>query len=177
MELIKILFLVVSSFFGVKESLVLSEKTIVNINPEEKTIVILRKNIVSIIQNESDNLKVRTELAAISKATYKWSSEFKDYTKKEKRFFISKDTKALNSKIRLTYNKVLDLKVFGIELNKDGKFSMTNFPKSHTKSADGELGKRYWISEANKTFSFTEEPLTKIPEAYKKFKRVYSLFG
>ena len=171
MEEIKILFFIVGTFFGVDQSLVISETTTVTINPEEKTIVILQENLISLIQNESDSLKVLAELKLISQPEHQWSSEFKDFSNKAKCFYISDNEKTLNSKISLTYKNVTDLKVFGINKNKAGKFSMTNFPKSHIKSTDGKLGERYWNFEANKPFSFTENPLTDMPEEYRKFKK------
>ena len=40
-----------------------------------------------------------------------------------------------------------------------------------TKSVDSELGERYWNFEPNKPFTFTEEPLTDMPEKYKTYKK------
>lgn len=167
MEEIKILFFIVGAFFGVNQSNVIAEKTSVTVNPQEKTIVILQENLIAIVRNENDSLNVQNELKQIVQSNNPWSSEFTEYSKKEKHFSISKDSTSLNLKISLTYNSDLDLKAFGIDKNTDGKFSMTNFPKSHTKSADGTLGERYWNFEANKPFTFTEEPFTDIPEEFK----------
>ena len=167
MDEIRILFFIVGTFFGINQSNVIAEKTTVTINPQEKTIVILQANLIAIIRNESDSLHVQNELEKIVQSNQPWSSEFKNFTKKEKKFYISKDSKSLNLKLTFTYSETADLKAFGIDKNKDGKFSMTNFPKSHTKSADGTLGERYWNFEANKPFTFTEEPFTDIPEEFK----------
>ncbi|GAA4244857.1 MULTISPECIES: hypothetical protein [Winogradskyella] len=169
MEEIKILFFVIGTFFGIHQSNIIAEKATITINPEAKTITVLQENLISIIQNESDSLKVKSELKNITQPNYPWSSEFANYSKKEKYFFISEDTQTLNLKLTLTYTTANDLKAFGINKNNDGKFSMTNFPKAHTKSTDGVLGERYWNFEANKPFTFTEEPLTQMPEKYQKF--------
>ena len=171
MEQIKILFFIVGTFFGVNQSNIIAEKTTVTVNPKEKTITILQENLVSIMQIESDSLNVYKELSTIVNAEQAWSSEFKDYVKKEKKFFISEDDKSLNSNLTLTYSTPSDLKVFGIDLNNDGKFSMTNFPKSNIKSSDGTLDERYWHFNADKPFTFTEEPLSDLPEKYNKLKK------
>ena len=171
MEEIKILFFVVGTFFGINQSGVIAETTTVTINPEAKTITIQHENLVSFIQKESDSLQIQNELEKIVQTNQPWSSEFEDYTKKEKHFYSSEDGKTLNSKLTLTYSSTSDLKAFGIDKNNDGKFSMTNFPKSHIKSTDGELGERYWNFESGKSFSFTEEPLTDLPEEYKAYKK------
>lgn len=170
MEQIKILFFIVGTFFGVEQSRIISEKTTVTINPEEKTITILQENLIALIKNKSDSLKVQNELKKITQPNQLWSSEFTGYIKKEKEFYISEDKQYLNLSLTLTYTAITDLKAFGIDKNKEGDLSMTNYPKSHTKSADGILGERYWNFEANKPFTFTEEPLTDIPEEYRKFK-------
>ena len=170
MEEIKIVFFIVATFFGVNQSNVFSEKTTVTINPEEKNITILQENLISILLNESDSLQVKTELEKISQPNHLWSSEFKNYSRKEKEFYIDEDTQSLNLKLTLTYTSTHDLKAFGIDLNKDGKLSMMNFPKSHITSNEGTLGERYWNFEANKPFSFTLEPLKDIPETYKVYK-------
>lgn len=171
MEQIKILFFVIGAFFGVEQSGIIAEKSTVTIDPQEKTITILQENLVALIQNENDSLKIRNELSKITEINHTWNSEFNDYLKKEKSFYISEDTTSLNLKLTLTYNTDKDLKAFGINKNKEGKFSMTNFPKSHVKSTDGKLGERYWNFESNKPFTFSEEPLTDIPLEYQKFKR------
>lgn len=171
MEQIKILFFIAGTFFGVDQSRIIAEKTTVTINPQEKTIVILQENLVSLIKNEGDSLKVQNELEKIKQPNQSWSSEFKDYSKKEKDFYIAVDDQTLNLKLTLNYTSAKDLKAFGIDINKDDKFSMTNFPKSHTKSTDGKLGERYWVFETNNSFTFTEEPLTDMPEEFKIYKR------
>lgn len=168
MEEIKILFFIIGTFFGVDQSRVIAENTTVTINPGEKTITILQENLISLIQNENDSLQVTAELSKIIKPDYPWSSEFDNYSKKEKKFFSAEDSKSLNSELILTYSDTKDLKVFGISINNEGNFSMTNFPRSHIKSMDGELGERYWTFEADKPFSFSEAPLTEMPENYKK---------
>ncbi|WP_225035487.1 hypothetical protein [Winogradskyella sp. SM1960] len=171
MEAINILFFIVGTFFGFNQSSLIAEKTTVTINPNEKTIVILQENLVTFIQNESDSLKVQNELSKITQSNCPWSSELENYPKKEKEFFKSEDKNALNLKLTLTYTSDKDLKVFGIDKNKDGQFSMTNFPKSHIASTDGILKEPYWNFDANKPFTFTEEPLTDLPEDYQKLQR------
>ena len=171
MELIKVVFFIIGTYFGVENSRVLAEKTTVMINPEEKTIIILHENVVSLFKNTEDSLKARTELKAITQPQHQWSSEFNDYSKKEKCFFISDDSRALNSKISLTYVSETDLKAFGIDLNPEGQLSMVNVPESHIKSTDGKLGERYWNFERNRPFTFTIEPFTNIPDKYKSQKK------
>ncbi|MBU2919733.1 hypothetical protein KO504_00135 [Winogradskyella psychrotolerans] len=171
MEEIKILFFVIGTFFGIHQSNIIAEKATITINPEAKTITVLQENLISIIQNESDSLKVKSELENIIQPNYPWSSEFANYSKKEKYFFISEDTQTLNLKLTLTYKTTNDLKAFGINKNNVGKLSMTNFPKAHTKSTDGILGERYWNFNADAPFTFTEEPLTDIPTEYEIHKK------
>ena len=65
MELTKIIFFIIDSFFGVENSRVLVEKTTITINPEEKTIAILQEHIVSLIRNAEDSLMANIELKAI----------------------------------------------------------------------------------------------------------------
>ncbi|WP_179319383.1 hypothetical protein [Winogradskyella helgolandensis] len=170
MEAIKILFFVVGTFFGMNQSNIISEKTTVTVNPEEKTIVILQENLVTFIKTQSDSLNIKNELSKIVHPNHSWSSELKNFPVKEKEFYMSDDHKSLHLKLSLTYSTLKDLKVFGIHMNNDGKFSMTNFPKSHTKSKDGILEDPYWNFEADRPFTFTEEPLTDLPEAFQKLK-------
>ena len=67
MELTKIIFFIIGSFFGVENSRVILEKTTITINPEEKTIAILQEHIVSLIRNAEGSLKANTELKAMWK--------------------------------------------------------------------------------------------------------------
>ena len=170
MEEIKILFFVVGTFFGVHQSNIISEKTTVIVNPQEKTIVIRQENLVTFIKTESDSLNIQNELSKFVHPNQSWSSELKNFSVKEKEFYKSDDHKSLHLKLSLTYSTLKDLKVFGIDMNNDGTFSMRNFPKSHTKSTDGFLEEPYWNFEADQPFTFTAEPLTDLPEAFQKLK-------
>ncbi|NRD22893.1 hypothetical protein HNV10_06550 [Winogradskyella litoriviva] len=174
MQEIKILFFIVGSFFGVNESQIISEKTTVTINPTEKTIFIVHENLISIVQKESDSITLTAELLKISKADAKWDSEFIGYSNTEKEFYLSEENETLNSKLKLTYSKIEDLVAFGIDVNKNGEFSMTNFPKYHITTTDGTLNDRYWNFKADQPFTFTIEPLIDMPEHYKTL--VKSLF-
>ncbi|WP_299112489.1 hypothetical protein [uncultured Winogradskyella sp.] len=174
MEEIKILFFIVGAFFGVNQSQIVAEKSTVTINPEEKTITIIQENLISVVQQESDSISLTAELLKVSNTNVKWSSEFDGYLQKEKEFYTSEDKKTLNLKLKLTYTTNDDLKDFGIYLNKDGEFSMTNFPKYHMSTTDGILNDRYWNFKADQPFTFTLEPLTDIPEKYNPY--IKSLF-
>ena len=174
MEEIKILFFIVGAFFGVNQSQIVAEKSTVTINPEEKTILILQENLISVVQKESDSISLTAELLKISDLETQWTSEFDTYSKKEKEFYTSEENKALNLKLTLTYSKNEDLAAYGIYLNKDGEFSMTNFPKYHMSTTDGILNDRYWNFKADQPFTFTLEPLTDLPEKYNAF--IKSLF-
>lgn len=116
-------------------------------------------------------INLQTELKAISQPKQQWKRAFKDYSKKEKCFYVSDDTNTLNSKISLTYITKTDLKAFGIDLNSHGRFSMIDIPKLNINSTDGHLGERYWNFDTDKPFTFTIEPLADIPEAYKVYKK------
>ncbi|MUU77712.1 hypothetical protein [Winogradskyella endarachnes] len=167
MQEIKILLFIVGSFFGFNQGQIISEKTTVTINPSEKNIFILQENLVSIIQQESDSLSVTSELLEISKTDAKWESEFNEYSKKSIEFYTSEDTKTLNAKLALTYATIEDLVAFGINVNAEGEFSMTNFPKFQIETTDGILNDRYWNFKTDQPFTFTLEPLTSLPEKYK----------
>lgn len=176
MEEIKILFFIVGTFFGVDQSRIIAESTTVTIDPEEKTITILQEDLISLIRDESDSLKVQNELTKITQTTHPWSSELTGFTKKHKNFYSAEDEKTLNLELRFTYTSPNDLSVFGIHVNNDGNFSMTNFPKSHLSSTDGTLGERYWVFDANQSFSFTEAPLTDLPDEYLEIKKSLLLY-
>ncbi|REE24356.1 hypothetical protein DFQ09_104127 [Winogradskyella pacifica] len=171
MEEIKILFFVVGTFFGVHQSNIISEKTTVTISPEEKTIIIVQENLMTFIKTESDSINIQNELSKIVHPNHSWSPQLENFPIKEKKFYKSDDKKSLNLKLSLTYSTSKDLKIFGINKNNDGKLSMTNFPKSHTTSTDGTLEEPYWNFENDKPFTFTEEPLTDLPEAFQKIKK------
>ncbi len=51
MEQIKILFFIAGAFFGVDQSRIIAENTIVTIDSEEKTITILQEKLNTILEN------------------------------------------------------------------------------------------------------------------------------
>lgn len=169
MELIKIIFFVIGSFFGLENSRVVAEKTTVTINPEEKTIHVLYDNIITIIQNKSDSTTVQNELKKIMNSNQNWDIDFESYAKKEKIFYAANGDTTLNGKLSLTYTNITDLKIFGIELDKNKKYTMTNFPSSNMSSTDGVLGERYWTFNSDKSFTFVLEPMRNMPEEYKAY--------
>tara|TARA_R100001369_G_scaffold51461_1_gene78299 strand:+ start:238 stop:513 length:276 start_codon:yes stop_codon:yes gene_type:complete len=83
MELTKIIFFIIGSFFEVENSRVLSNKSTATINPKEKNISILQEYIISLIQNAEDSLKVKKLLKVIVQPKHQWSAEFDDYKKKK----------------------------------------------------------------------------------------------
>ena len=176
MERIKILFFIVGAFFGIERSLIISENTSITIHPQEKTIAILQENLITISKNATDSLNVLNELETLLQQSPTWHSDLKQFRHKKKHFFISEDQQTLNSKLELSYTTVLDLNVFGITLNKDGQFSMTDFPKSHIQTKDGKLVNGYWHFNSDNPFTFSEAPLTDLPESFKKHKKAFSRF-
>ena len=87
MELIKIIFFVLGTFFGVQNSGIIAEKTNVTIDPKKRSIVVYQENLFTMIQKEEDSIKIANELYRIGNPAakdtrYKWREEFASYESK-----------------------------------------------------------------------------------------------
>lgn len=167
MEIIKILFFAIGSFFGIENSRIASEKVLIQIDPNKKTILITQYNLFSIAQSKEDDLKVQQEFSTIQEKEAKWISELEDFPLKSVQFSGTADS-VINAQIVLHYNKKSDLELFGIDYSQEGHYSLVNFPNWHLKSSNTELKGNYWIFEDDNTFNFTLEPFKDTPFEYKE---------
>ena len=165
MEVIKIVVFVTGLFFGIESSTIIAETTEVTINPNEKTIIIQQKNLLAIYQKEKDSLSIVEEFTHTYNSRTDWSTHLESFTEKSIEYTSSKEG-SLNATIKLKYNSTKDLKVFAIDKNNEGMFSIINLPNWVLKTKDGKLNGNYWNFNADKTFSFSYNPVEKVPEKY-----------
>ena len=165
MEAIKIVMFVVGLFFGEKTSTVIPEKTTVTVSPETNTIVIHQENLLAIYPKEKDSLFVAKEFSTIYAKKESWNADLASYSKKTIVYSSSKKG-VLNAKITLQYSELKDLKVFAIDINPEGKFSIINIPTWYLTTEDGKLNGNYWNFESDTEFSFTLSPVKDVPETY-----------
>lgn len=165
MELIKLLFFAIGSFFGMENSNIAATETIVTIHPIEKTIRIEQKNIIALLLQENDSVLIRQQLVTIKNQTLPWSEDLKDYPKTKLSFSEGEDH-TLHCIIELHYNTPTDLRPYGISIQPEGKYSLTNIPSWDIKTEDGVLNGNYWNFEPNAPFTFSIASLKDIPPQY-----------
>ena len=170
MEIIKIILFTLGSFFGIENSPIASEKTTVTIHSNQKTITIKQEHLFSLIRNKQDSITVYNQLEKLVKKEIKWSSDLDSFTSKEVTF-TTIENGLVNATLELSYSDKEDLKVFGIDINREGNYSITNFPSSNLQTKDGQLNDNYWNFSTEKDVSYTVEPFNDIPKEYKPFKK------
>lgn len=170
MELVKVIFFAIGSFFGVQNSTIFAETTMVHIDVDKKIIHITHNNLFSMIRNETDSLKVSEELYRIGSIMdknerYNWREEFNKFPAKTLDFTSDKTNKQLHGKIVLHYNSKEQLKNFSIDYVKDDdSYAMINIPVWNIKTDTGELKGNYWYFKDDIVFTMT---LDNIPDQYK----------
>lgn len=165
METIKIVMFVLGLFFGEEISTVIPEKTTITITPKTKTIVIHQENLLAIYPKEKDSLFITKEFSTIYAKKDNWNADLAAYLKKSI-VYSSPEKGVLNAKITLEYSNTKDLKVFAIDISREGKFSIINIPRWYLATEDGELNGNYWSFDADKEFSFSLSPVKDVPETY-----------
>jgi len=173
MELIKIIFFVIGTFFGFENSQIVSEKTTISINPETKSVLIIQEDLFSIIRSNSDSINVRNELVKILDTINTWRPELKDYKRKSVEFYTN-ENEGLNANIILEYSNGEDLKDFAIDIDEQGNYSLVNFPKWNLTTDDGNINGNYWQFDSSKPFKFTLEPFKDFPSQYLIYKKSLS---
>lgn len=170
MEIIKIIFFAIGTFFGIENSQIAAEKTTVTINPIAHTIVVVQEQLFSITKTKEDSLRVSEELLVMIKDTNDWRPELKSYASKSYEFYESK-TGYLNAKISLTYGNDADLKPYAIDLLEDKTYSIINIPRWDLRTNGGKINGNYWHFDADTIFEFTVTPFKEIPAEYKIHKK------
>lgn len=173
MEQIKILFFVLSSFFGIEDGRIIADKTTITINPKSQKINIIQEDLFSIIKTEKDSTTIIEQWNDIIKLNEKksyWSKDLDNFTGKN--FSLKSTNKTIQAHLALNYLNEKNLRVMGIWYNTDkNEFSVNHIPQENLKTKEGELVGNYWVFKGDDTFSYTIEPFLQIPENYKKFKK------
>jgi len=174
MEQIKILFFVLTSFFGIENGRIASDKTTITIHPQNKEIEIIQEGLFSIIQTKEDRAITLKQWNAIFEAkekhTLTWSKELNEFPIKNLNFTFNEST--IQSRLMLKYTKEKDLRALGIWYNEEkNEFSINNIPHNNIKTEGGKLEENYWIFNAENTVTYTIEPFLQMPEEFKEFKK------
>lgn len=167
---IKITFFVLGTFFGIENSTIFSEKTIVNIDPETKTLNIKLENLFTIIKSKQDSVNVAKELTKILKDSHQLLVEIKNAPSKRHQFYIS-ETGTLNTEITVQYSGSEDLEILGVGTDPEGNYSIINIPQWNISTKDGQLDGNYWNFAPDQALTFSLEAFKDIPEQYKESKR------
>jgi len=170
MELLKITFFSIGSFFGIENNFIASEKVTVTINPVEQTIHITQYNLFSVTQTDTDAKKLETQLKTIMETPTNWREELADYPIKTLQF--TEESDSLNAHIFLKYNTVKDLKDYAISYNSEKNYyAFINIPRWNLNTKDGKVVGNYWLFDADKAFTFTLEAYANMPEEFKAYKK------
>ena len=164
MEEIKLVFFVLGLFFGVETTSVVAEKTIFTVDPVSNVITIQLQNLVAVYPKEGD-ASVSAEFTEMYTKKEKWNALFDSYLEKDI-VYSSPKKGILNATITLKYSKSEDLKIFAIDINREGKYSFINIPQWKVETTDGVQNSYYWNFEPNKKFSFTMSPIENVPKEY-----------
>lgn len=168
MELIKIIFFVIGTFFGNENSRIAAEKTIVTIDNSEMTMTINQKHLISVIKTKEDSLTVVKELALIVNKENTWTQELDKFSSKKYELYQTKNGN-LNAIITLAFNQKEDLKDFALETLNNGSYSLIYIPRWNLTSSNGKVEGNYWHFENTNTITFELEPFKDIPKEYKDY--------
>ncbi|WP_299763742.1 hypothetical protein [uncultured Dokdonia sp.] len=175
MELIKIIFFVLGTFFGVENSGIIAEKTNVTIDPEKHTITVTHENLFTMVQKEQDSIRVMDELYRIGNPAagdtrYDWIEELTAYETKTLVIASDPGKEQLNASIKLIYNTKEQLKDFAVEyVTEENSYALINIPAWNIETTTGVLKDNFWYFKDEISFSLS--PTTNMPEDYKKYQK------
>ena len=172
MEQIKIIFFVLSSFFGIEDGRIASNKTTIAIDPENKEIEIVQEKLFTVIRSERDRVIVLEEWGKLlnwKEREISWAKELDSFSVKS--FNLAPIKNEVQPHLVLNYSKEEDLRSLGIWYNKEeNQFSINHIPQHNINTKDGKLIGNYWRFNSDSKFSFTMEPFLQMPEDYQKRK-------
>lgn len=172
MEQIKLIFFALTSFFGIEDGRIASEKTTISLYPENKKIEIIQENLFTVIQTKKDSTLALNQWNKILDAKQKntsWSKELGSFPTKSVNFTPLKNK--IQPHLIFNYSKEKDLRAFGIWYNEEkNQFSINNIPQHTIKTNDGKLEGNYLVFNAKDTITFTVEPFIQMPENFQNLK-------
>lgn len=175
MEVIKVIFFALGSFFGIENSAIIAEKTNVTIDIEKQIITVNQHNLFTMVRDEKDSLKVSEELYRLGNPAakdegYTFREEFAAYTSKTYDITSDDKNKQLHATIELNYTTKEQLKDFAIDYVPDeDSYALINIDSWNIETTTGELRGNYWYFKDEISFSLS--PAKGMPEKYKSFQR------
>lgn len=166
MEQIRIIFFVLTSFFGIEDGSIAADKTYVTVNPENKEIEIVQNGLFTVLQKENDGHLVMEQWGEIleiqENENTSWATELANFPTKRFHFTLRNDT--IRPHLLLTYATEDDLQALGVWYDsKRNQFSVNNIPHHNLKTKSGKLTGNYWNFKGDGSFSFTLEPFLEMP--------------
>tara|TARA_B100000768_G_scaffold180463_1_gene200487 strand:- start:34070 stop:34627 length:558 start_codon:yes stop_codon:yes gene_type:complete len=172
MQDIKIIFCVLSSFFGMEDAKIAADKTTVTINPKEQYIEIIQENLFVFTESENDTslaFKSWDNLVNWKERNIPWAKELDSFSHKSLKFTQRKKT--IRPLLKLSYSNEYDLMEMGISFSaEENKFYLVDNPSYNIKTKNGSIVENYWVFNGDNAFSFTIEPFLRLPEKYQKLK-------
>jgi len=172
MEQIKIIFFLLTSFFGMEDGRIAADKTTITIYPKNQKIEIIQENLFTVIQSEKDTTLVLEQwdkLLSWKEKKISWAKELDSFPVKN--LTLRPIKKTIQPHLILTYSNEKDLRMMGIWYNPEkNQFSINHDPQENIKTKNGKLVGNYWVFNGDSTFSFTIEPFLQMPEKLKKLK-------
>lgn len=175
MEVIKIIFFVLGSFFGMENSYIIADKTHVTVDPDKRIITIAQENLFTIIRDKRDSIKITNELyrignPAAKETRHEWIEEFASYEFKTLDMISDHEQEKLNANIKLKYNTKEQLKDFAIEyITEENSYAIINIPEWNIETTTGVLKGNFWYFKDEISFSLS--PAKTMLDEYKKHKK------
>ncbi|MFT4644795.1 MAG: hypothetical protein ACI8ZX_001202 [Planctomycetota bacterium] len=171
MELIGIVFFIISSFFSNEIQHIATEKTMVTIDPNNKTIEVFQQNLFTVFEKPSDSIAILNELSLLGKNEVLWSEKLSEFPEKTFKLIHDKKNDQLHLQISLKFKDNVDLKAFAFDMFQEKYFSIVNIPYWNLSSEDGKLNNNYWQFPLDQSFTFTLNPFKKMPKAFQEQKQ------
>lgn len=149
MNEVKIFFIIIGTFFMREQPSLVAEKAVISVDPIKKQVVIVQKNLISTIEEQS--VQKTEEFQKLKNKELNWANELSLFKNKE--ISIQENGNSVSLTVSFNYDKPEDLSLINIDYN-ESQFATFMDEKIKGLTGDFHVEEPYLVFKENKSFSF-----------------------
>lgn len=155
---INVIFHVLLSFFGQRDSLIACSKVTITLEPAHSTLLVVQEDLFGIAVSPRDTQAVLQDLSNLMAAVEDPFLQRQNGYRIEEAELYSPDGRRLDARIRIRWENIAVLQDFGIHPTADGRLAMVDIREQGIRAPDATKEGNYLMFNGNSASVITMEP-------------------